>query len=197
MAAPLVSSGGAIAMTFVPRFPANTGSMETFLDVVSLSGGSLRLFKSGSCQVDFEVTFSSGSKATARWAAASWTAAVDAVTIVARFSQVGSPALWFGTGGVLRQSSLCPETQTGSLGTLANTVTLHGNRSNAEYAAGCLLHVGTFRWPYDDPTILSSYFPMGKNYYATAELVDAAFAPSRTSPSVDAWQLALNFRVGQ
>ncbi len=187
-------------MTFVPREGSNTGSVQVLLDCGSAAGNPnrLTLYKSGSCWVSFKAGTSNGSAQEITWKTASWTANVDVVTLIARFSTQGSLDLWYARNGVVNQASEYTSTLGGgTLGTLPNTVAVCQEQGTANYRCGVnLLHLAMYRYPYDDPTILASYFPVGRNYYDKAELADQAFAPARTSPGVDQWSMTLNVRQG-
>ena len=192
----LTASGGTLVLVCAPQFASSTGSAEVFLDISSggINASRVLVWMTAANELGAQFWWGTGSLFDCRWSpgAPLWTVG-DVVTIVARWSNQTTPVLWFNSN----QTTSAPTTHLGCMATLPATLTLHSRVDLTLFAAMRVLLFGTYRYPYDDPTILTSWYPVGRNYYATAELTDQAFAPQPLAPGTDLWQVPLTVRVGQ
>jgi len=99
-------------------------------------------------------------------------------TLTATFNQVGSSGI------------------PGSFTTLANTIVLlSGVGTTAGSLNAVVQLVGHYRYAYDDPSLLASHFPLGKNFYPRCEVLNmTAFAPTRANVTTDLWDIAFSIR---
>ena len=196
--AAIVNSTGAVVITAACSFAGNDGLAHTFCHFSAADGTRAVILQKNAanqmvCQIQddaagFHLATVSGT--------ADWPSGAIVTTIVkwTMGQSLGLQVVVSGSPFREATASLSGATLTFSSGHLA---AVGGDIFDGNpLTRAVLLAFATYRAAYDDPTILTSHFPLGRNYYSRAEVAERTFNPSRISPGVDAWQWTWTFRQG-
>lgn len=196
--AAIVNSAGAVLMTVVCSFAGNDGLAHTFWHAGNVAAGQgVFVQKTSGNQLIFSIQDSAGVGTTVTLSGTfSWPSGTI-ITAIAKWTVGQSLGLQVVmSGSAIRDGAA----------SLPGVILGFANTHRVAIGAGVddinpltravLLAFATYRTAYDDPTILTSHFPLGRNYYSRAEVIERTFAPTRIAPSVDAWQWTWTFRQG-
>ena len=196
--AAIVNSAGAVTMTAVCSFAGNDGLAHTFWQCAAANGTRyVAVQKTAANQMIVTIQNDAAELRTATLSGTFDWPSGAVVTAIAKWTMGQSLGLQVVvSGSALREgtASLSGTTLTFSSGHRAavGADVLDGN----PLTRAVLLSFATYRTAYDDPTVLTSHFPLGRNYYSRAEVAERTFNPTRISPGVDAWQWTWTFRQG-
>ncbi len=186
---PLDKAEGEIVVDWKPAFAGGDSTLHVIVDT---TGGNnrLQLRKTATNTLVLEITDNAGGVKSVAGSVA-WNSG-DRVQIVARWDTGGGLALWYAVnGGAFVQLTTAAGAGTGIITTLPATLYIGANNAGASAALGTYDTVAIFKRAFANPlSVLPSYRPMWRNYFAYAEL-QRAWQPTRVTPGrlIFAWPM--------
>ena len=200
MNAAVVGSEGTIVLTMICSFHRNSSSGHTLWAWGTTGANTHQIAVELNPQRDLAVSFGNpfGTRTRAGWAGPStgvmWNSG-ERITFIAQWTTGSSLGFWVITQSATVQAPT--ESLSGYTFTMPDSiVTIGAALAGASTAPGIILHFATYKKAYLDPTVLSSHFPFGRNYYSRAEVAERTFQPQRVHPGTDLWLWTWSFRQG-
>ena len=194
-----VAADGVVVVECKPAFASTDSLAHHFVQTLNTGGTAqnrLTLRKLASNALEFEIQDAADAPKAKSGTVAF--ASGDRLRLVASYTTAGAlfAAAQVNTGG-WAELTTATGAGTGILSALGASLFIGADHSGGDRAAGTYETVAFYKRAFASPHVgLADYRPVERNYFPTAELVQAVFAPARESLVQQVWRWPMQVRAG-